>query len=186
MPTHSEVVRLNLEFYRKQAKALLKACKAGDSSALHRLQLYSSQLHQEKNPQAVPAVAALHDAQLAIAREQGFPSWPRLKAFIVESRLSGAGRCLHRRSCIRRAARKRNPGEKSEDRRCRLLCRARARGRETSRPHADPDTHAHQREERTAKLRAFALRLFLALRPSQIGPRRRSRRNGSRPVAPRR
>jgi hypothetical protein len=34
MPTKSEVVRFNLEYYRKQAKVLLKAGKAGDSEAL--------------------------------------------------------------------------------------------------------------------------------------------------------
>jgi len=82
MTTHSEVVRLNLEYYRKQAKNMLKAGKAGDPGALQRLRRYVPQLNQ---PTADPP--ALHDAQLAIAREQGFPSWPRFKAFIVESRL---------------------------------------------------------------------------------------------------
>ncbi len=72
MPTHSEVVRLNLEYYRKQAKALLKAAKAGDSAAVKRLAI---------------STPALHDAQFVIAGEQGFPSWPRFKAFIVDSNL---------------------------------------------------------------------------------------------------
>jgi ankyrin repeat protein len=81
MSTHSEVVRLNLEFYRKQAKALLKASKTGDSKALQRLKLHSPNL--TSNP-----VPALHDTQLTIAREQGFPSWPRFKTFIVESNLN--------------------------------------------------------------------------------------------------
>jgi ankyrin repeat protein len=81
MPTHSEVVRHNLEFYRKQAKALLKASKAGDSIATQRLHLDSPKL--ESN-----AVPALHDAQLAVAREQGFASWPRFRAFLVESNLN--------------------------------------------------------------------------------------------------
>jgi len=83
MPTHSAVVRLNLEFYRKQAKDLLKASQAGDSGAVQRLRRYVPQLIQTA---ADPP--ALHDAQLAIAREQGFSSWPRFKAFIVESRLN--------------------------------------------------------------------------------------------------
>ena len=83
MPTHSAVVRLNLEFYRKQAKALLKTSLAGDSAAAQRLLRYVPQLSQ---PAAGPP--ALHDAQLAVAREQGFPNWPRFKAFIVESRLN--------------------------------------------------------------------------------------------------
>jgi len=79
MPTHSEVVRLNLEYYRKQAKALLKASQAGDANALQRLHLYSPKMSQPP---------ALHNAQLTIAREQGFPSWPRFKAFVIESNLN--------------------------------------------------------------------------------------------------
>jgi len=78
VPTHSEVVHLNLEYYRKQAKALLKAAKSGDASAIQQLNRYLPR----------PAIPALHDAQLAIAREQGFPSWARFKAFIVESNLN--------------------------------------------------------------------------------------------------
>jgi ankyrin repeat protein len=70
MPTHPEATRLNLEYYRKQAKALLKAAKSGDSTALPGI------------PQP-----KLHGAQLAIARQQGFPSWPRFRAFIVQSGL---------------------------------------------------------------------------------------------------
>ena len=51
MPTHSEVVRLNLEYYRKQAKALLKAAKTKDTNALQRLHLHSPKL----GPSACPA-----------------------------------------------------------------------------------------------------------------------------------
>ena len=78
MPTHSEVVHLNLEYYRKQAKALLKASKSGDANAIQRL---NRALPKQ------PVAPALHDAQLTIAREQGFPSWTRFKSFIVESNL---------------------------------------------------------------------------------------------------
>jgi len=71
MPTNPEATRrLNLEYYRKQAKALLKAAKSGDPAALQRV-----------------STPKLHDAQLAIAREQGFLSWPRFRAFIVQSGL---------------------------------------------------------------------------------------------------
>ena len=79
MTSHSEIVRHNLEYYRKQAKALLRASKTGDAHALQRLHLYSPKLSQPP---------ALHDAQLTIAREQGFLSWPRFKTFIVESDLN--------------------------------------------------------------------------------------------------
>ena len=79
MPTHSEVVHLNLEYYRKQAKVLLKASRSGDANAIERLSGYLPK---------PPDIPALHDAQLAIAREQGFPSWPRFRAFIVASNLN--------------------------------------------------------------------------------------------------
>ena len=91
MPTHSEVVRLNLEYYRKQAKALLKASKAGDSVALQRLRRNSPELEPMGNSGAGSTIAAVHHAQLAIAREQGFSSWPRFKAFIVESHVDFQG-----------------------------------------------------------------------------------------------
>src|SRR5882672_1327821 len=80
MTTHNSTVRLNLEFYKKQAKSLLKSAEAGDAPSQQRLQRHSPELEKSK--------PALHDAQLAIAREQGFPSWPAFHAFIEESNLN--------------------------------------------------------------------------------------------------
>jgi hypothetical protein len=77
MPANSEAIRLNLDYYRKQAKALLKGAQAGDGTARERL---SRQLAKFD-----PAAPKLHDAQLTIAREQGFPSWPRFREFVVQS-----------------------------------------------------------------------------------------------------
>ncbi len=78
MPTRTEAFRLNLEYYRKQAKALLKAAKTGDPKALERLSRHS--LNGK-------IVSTRHGAQLTIAREQGFRSWPRFRAFLIQSRL---------------------------------------------------------------------------------------------------
>ncbi len=83
MQTHSEAVRLNLEYYRKQAKALLKAAQAGEPDALGRIARQSAKFD--------PARPRLHDAQLAIAREEGFPSWPRFRAYIMQSGLDWRG-----------------------------------------------------------------------------------------------
>jgi ankyrin repeat protein len=88
VPIQSEVVRLNLEYYRKQAKSLLKLAKTGDPTALQRIQLNSP---QPSDSTAALEAPALHHAQLAIAREQGFPSWPRFKTFIVDSQLDFQG-----------------------------------------------------------------------------------------------
>jgi ankyrin repeat protein len=61
--------RPSLEFYRKQAKALLKAHRSGDPVASSRIL---------RGRSALPAVG-LTDAQWAVARENGFESWPKLK-----------------------------------------------------------------------------------------------------------
>jgi ankyrin repeat protein len=62
----------NLEYYRKAAKSLLKAAQSGDAGALERIARHSTTI-------------ALNKAQLTIAREQGFASWPRFRAFLLES-----------------------------------------------------------------------------------------------------
>lgn len=62
--------RINLEQQRKRAKELLKAIKAGDSDALLRISRWLA-------PRSEPL--RLAEAQLVIAREAGFSSWPALK-----------------------------------------------------------------------------------------------------------
>jgi len=74
--TSSDISRLNLDYYRKQAKTLLKAVRAGDAEALHRFARHDPL-----------SEIALHDAQRVIAREQGFATWPKFHAFVAESRL---------------------------------------------------------------------------------------------------
>ena len=65
----------NLDHLRRQARALHRAATAGDGDALRRLKAVSLR----------PTLAA---AQLALAREHGYPSWARLKAE-VERRQAG-------------------------------------------------------------------------------------------------
>ena len=83
MPTHSETISPNLEYYRKQAKALLKAVRSADPGAVERFSRQAVQFD--------PSAPKLHHAQLTLAREQGFPSWPRFRAFLVQSGLSDQG-----------------------------------------------------------------------------------------------
>ena len=73
----SAVADRNIDFYRKQAKALLKAVRSGDRTANDRLRAAGGDVSEP----------ALHMAQLAVAREQGFSSWPRFHAFLTESNL---------------------------------------------------------------------------------------------------
>jgi ankyrin repeat protein len=81
MPTHSNFAHLNLEYYRKQAKKLLKAAQAGDAEALARLAIVAREGVSAEEYK-------LHDAQLAIAREEGFASWPKFQALLTEAKLN--------------------------------------------------------------------------------------------------
>src|SRR5687767_13296263 len=63
--------RPNLEQLKNQAKDLLKAHQANAPDAIQRV--------QESHPTWSGAKLRLSDAQLVIAREYGFASWPKLK-----------------------------------------------------------------------------------------------------------
>src|SRR5262245_19474559 len=82
MPSRPIPPRPSLEFDRKQARGLLDAFNAGDGLAQERFRAH----HPRFPAGASRRPAALHDAQLVIAREYGFPSWPCWKQF-VEARL---------------------------------------------------------------------------------------------------
>lgn len=63
----------SLELLRKRARSLLRAHRAGEPEALDRVRRH--------HPRATEAIQ-LADAQLVVAREHGFASWPRLKAYV--------------------------------------------------------------------------------------------------------
>ena len=63
---------MNLDQLKRQAKELLRGFVSGDPAAAAQVRAH---YHD-----ADPATFALHDAQLVIARANGFQSWPRLKA----------------------------------------------------------------------------------------------------------
>ena len=71
---------MNLEQQRKRARDLLRGIRAGDSEAIRRLREHHTRW-ADVDDSRVRLLVALHDAQFTIAREQGFPSWPKLKAF---------------------------------------------------------------------------------------------------------
>jgi hypothetical protein len=74
MPTRQLPPRPSLEQYKKQAKELVRACRAGDGTALQRV--------REHHPHPVLDGFELADAQLVIAREHGEASWPKFKQLI--------------------------------------------------------------------------------------------------------
>jgi ankyrin repeat protein len=70
----------SLEQLRKQAKELLRAHRAGDPQAAARVAAY-----EPGEP------LKLTGAQLVVAREHGFPSWPRLRAYVERVAAHGPG-----------------------------------------------------------------------------------------------
>jgi hypothetical protein len=69
MARHSLPERPDLDQLRRQAKELRRSVLAGDDDAIERLRRYAD---------VDPATVTLSTAQLVIAREFGFASWPRL------------------------------------------------------------------------------------------------------------
>src|SRR5882757_7210862 len=69
--------RPSLEQYKKQAKALLKSYKAGDGDALQRLRQHHPRLGKLTDSDLRSGKFLLADAQLVVAREHGFESWPK-------------------------------------------------------------------------------------------------------------
>lgn len=75
--------RPDLGQLRRRAKELRDAARSGDAAAVQRLARH--------HPSARNDVVSLAAAQLVIARELGFSSWPRLKAAIDVGAASGRG-----------------------------------------------------------------------------------------------
>lgn len=70
----------NLDYLKKQAKALLKAFRAADPEARRRVEAYLPRFVQPSPTLHSRRTFALADALLIVAREAGFSSWPKLKA----------------------------------------------------------------------------------------------------------
>src|SRR6267143_1098427 len=73
-------VRPNLNQLRHQAKELLRAIRQGDPTAAAELRKHHPEGREPRN-------AKLVDAQLALARSYGLPSWPRL---VIACRMTDA------------------------------------------------------------------------------------------------
>src|SRR5262249_25643162 len=73
--------RPDLEFEKKQAKALLKGLRSGDADAVARMRA-----HLPRVADSGAADVTLADAQFMLARARGFESWPRMKSQIESQR----------------------------------------------------------------------------------------------------
>jgi ankyrin repeat protein len=69
----------SLRQLRNQAKDLLQALQAGEAEAIRRIAASHPRFSGSSQAEIAAAEIVLADAQLVIARELGFDSWPRLK-----------------------------------------------------------------------------------------------------------
>jgi 3,4-dihydroxy-2-butanone 4-phosphate synthase len=86
--------RPNVDHLKEQAKDLLAAFKLGEEQAFQRVRFY----HPEPNaglPEGVLSLK-LSDAQVVLAREYGFESWPKLKEHVEGISISARSKSLVR------------------------------------------------------------------------------------------
>jgi ankyrin repeat protein len=74
----------NLEQYKKQAKDLLKAYRSADVETIRRVKKNHPRFEKLPEPGFEITKFALADAQLVIAREHGFESWPKFAKHVQE------------------------------------------------------------------------------------------------------
>ena len=74
--------RPNVDQYKKQAKELLKSCKAGDPEAIQRFKAHHLRFIKLPDSEIAHVKIALAEAHLVIAREHGFESWPKFTKHI--------------------------------------------------------------------------------------------------------
>src|SRR5271155_1697109 len=79
--------RPNLEQYRKQAKELARDCALSVPDALARVRKHHPRFHKLAEIDLAAARVSVTDAQLVIAREHSFESWPKFAKHIEMIRI---------------------------------------------------------------------------------------------------
>lgn len=90
MPEKGLPARPNLEQYKKQAKDLLRDCRSGLPAALTQVRKHHPRLRDLAIEASAQPRVSLTDAQLVIAREHGFESWPKFASHITTLNLERA------------------------------------------------------------------------------------------------
>lgn len=83
LPSHP-----NLDHLKYQAKDLLRDHAARQPDVAQKIREFHPRFSAATDPEIFSARFTLSDAQLTIARESGFPSWPRLKRHIEKPTVS--------------------------------------------------------------------------------------------------
>jgi ankyrin repeat protein len=89
MPVRPLPAKPSLAHLKCQARDLLRELAAHDAGAAQRIREFHPKFADAMDAEIFHAPLRLSDAQLAIARESGFPSWARLKRHIEKPILSG-------------------------------------------------------------------------------------------------
>ena len=92
MDPNSLPARPSLEQYKKQAKELLKAYRSADVETIRRVKKNHPRFEKLSEPGFEISKFALTDAQLVIAREHGFESWPKFARRIESMNSEAAAR----------------------------------------------------------------------------------------------
>jgi len=87
MPTKQLPSHPDLNQLKHQAKDLMKAREAAEPAALQRIREFHPRFSKSRDAEIASTKFLLADAQLTIAREYGFATWPRLKARITGGQL---------------------------------------------------------------------------------------------------
>jgi len=82
MPTKRLPSRPDIDHLKHQAKDLLADFRARKLDAFQRIREFHPRFHASSDVEVGAATVTLSDAHLAIAREYGFNTWPRLKKHI--------------------------------------------------------------------------------------------------------
>jgi len=89
MPVRPLPPKPSLQHLKHQAKDLLQHHAERRPDAAQRIREFHPRFRNASDAEIFAAPVKLSDAQLTIARESGFPSWPRLKQHIERPTLSG-------------------------------------------------------------------------------------------------
>lgn len=82
MPTRRLPANADLAHIKHEAADLLHGQRARVPQVLHRIREFHPKMRALNDEHIAGARLKLSDAYLTIAREYGFPSWPKLKAFV--------------------------------------------------------------------------------------------------------
>ncbi|MDJ0638826.1 MAG: ankyrin repeat domain-containing protein [Paracoccaceae bacterium] len=85
MPTKRLPANADIDHLKHQAKDLLADIRKGGLAALQRLREFHPKCGDLMDAEIAEGTYALSDALLTIAREYGYPSWPRLKTAVAEA-----------------------------------------------------------------------------------------------------